>query len=390
MAVTISQSPQAATPSDNPILWVFSSDQTAQANFKYRVTVYINSNVHSAHDIVPEFGIYAKFDASEIASALCSSAVLIAPYATIDAGNYLYVHIVVTEYYGTPATPQASATATQVLAFKARLSNNGFVQYNLNNYQQQSGLGRWLTQCPEHMVGDDDIMWLTCLTGGGNKSLRTTLYDVGGNVVATNTTSTDSYSAIPLAQFQVDPNALMTRHGFTSGDIAQTHYYTVDFGTGSNWVRETIYIDRTCTDAADVMRVYFLAHLGSLELFRFTKLRRDNMSIERNEYQAPFGNWSGTSFNFNMIDGEKKGYLSSYATQVSLASDWISEALQNWLAYNLLPSPIQLIRQGATAIIFRVKCTDGGTQIHNEKSDNPLHQQVVNFDKSETAHTQLL
>ena len=65
MAVTIQQVPQLYTPSDSPIMWRFSSNQTGQANFSFLVEVYIDAVLDSRHIIFPEVGIYAHFDASE-------------------------------------------------------------------------------------------------------------------------------------------------------------------------------------------------------------------------------------------------------------------------------------------------------------------------------------
>jgi hypothetical protein len=387
MAVVIDQSPQSHTPSDNPIVWVFRSDQTTQANFYFGVTVYINGGVHSFHEIVPEQGIYGKFDASEIVNALTTHPALFAPIGTIAAGNNVSVHILVQEYYGTPPGPNASATSATIIAFKARLSNNGFVSYTVNDYLPSVGLGRWLTQCPEHLVGVNDTMWLTVITEGGNKVRRATLFDVNGTQIATHTTATVDYSAIPIAQLRVDPLALVAIHGFTTSEINQTHSYTVEFGASPNFVQERIYIDRSCNDTATQI-VYFLAHLGSIELFRFTKLRRDNMSVERKEFQRPFGAWDGTAFTFNKTRGESVAYMGTYKTQIRVASDWISEALQKWLVYNLLPSPLTLVGDGTDNL--RCKVTDAGSEVHNQKADNPLYQQLVNVELSQTAHSQIL
>ncbi len=87
MAISIHQTPDTYTPSDNPVVWTFSSDKTAEDNFVYLVEVYIN-NVQVATELVfPDSGIYGRFDAS----AYCSNAVgtpTISSDLVTDANNY--------------------------------------------------------------------------------------------------------------------------------------------------------------------------------------------------------------------------------------------------------------------------------------------------------------
>jgi hypothetical protein len=65
MAISFFQEPQLFTPATNPIIWVFSSDQTGQANFSYKVELIINGALFGTYELYPMFDTYAKFDASE-------------------------------------------------------------------------------------------------------------------------------------------------------------------------------------------------------------------------------------------------------------------------------------------------------------------------------------
>jgi hypothetical protein len=386
MAVTITQSPQAYTPSDNPVTWVFTSNQTGQANFYFGVTVYVNAQVHSFHEVVPESGAYAKFDASDIVRDRCTAPTIFPDIAVVDAGNNCTVYIIVQEYFGTPPSVQAGATSATVTCWKARLDNRTWNAYQLNNYLPSQSRSRWLTQCPEHLVGQGDLMWLCVITQRATDyRLRATLYDVNGSQIATNTTSAVNYAAIPIAQFRVDPNALMVRHGFSLADIEDTHYYTVEFGKNSAWAQETIYIDRTCLNVP-AQEVHFLTRIGSIEQFRFTKLRTDNMTVSRVSYEKAFGSWAGTSFVYNNSSGQQLAYISAYDTTIRVTSDWISEALQKWLVYNLLTSPLTLLYEDTQ----RVTVEDQGAEIHNEAKNDPLFQQFVQLKLSAKNYSPLL
>ena len=73
MAIIIQQEPDFFTSASNPVIYTFESDETAQANFSYIVELYIDGALHSTHQVFQQSGIYAKFNASEIARGLLSS-----------------------------------------------------------------------------------------------------------------------------------------------------------------------------------------------------------------------------------------------------------------------------------------------------------------------------
>ena len=120
MAITIHDTPQTYTPSDNPVVWTFSSNQTAQNNFAYLVDVYINDTLVAESELIfPEDGIYARFDATNFASNNCDQPSLITGALVGNADNYCQVKIRVWEYYGTTPTKQASQTTSNIYAWKA-------------------------------------------------------------------------------------------------------------------------------------------------------------------------------------------------------------------------------------------------------------------------------
>ena len=115
MAVTINQSPSTDfLLSGNPVIWVFSSDQTAQPNFSYYVEVYVDAVLNSSHQVFPESGIYGKFDASQIAESELTAPQYPTDINGIDAG-FNRINIKVYERYGTTPTLQASSTSNACL-----------------------------------------------------------------------------------------------------------------------------------------------------------------------------------------------------------------------------------------------------------------------------------
>jgi hypothetical protein len=104
MAITFHTQPQVFTPGSNPVVWTFSSDETGQENFSYIVEVYVNTVFHSTHQVFPQNGIYAKFNASEIARGLLSSPLLLdGTLVTLYESAFDIIEITVYEQYGDTA-----------------------------------------------------------------------------------------------------------------------------------------------------------------------------------------------------------------------------------------------------------------------------------------------
>ena len=145
MAVTFHQTPDTYTPSDNPVLWTFSSNQTAQPNFAYLVKVYINDTLVANELRFPQNGIYSRFDARDYTSDNCASPA-ISEDIIVDANNYCTVRITVTERYGDPVADGASTAETNITAFKARFNDWDFIDWTASDYiyGTDSMLHRWV------------------------------------------------------------------------------------------------------------------------------------------------------------------------------------------------------------------------------------------------------
>ena len=66
MAVTITNSPQDWTTASNPVVFEFSSTETAQDSFSFMIELQVNGSVHSYHQVFPESANFGKFDCSAI------------------------------------------------------------------------------------------------------------------------------------------------------------------------------------------------------------------------------------------------------------------------------------------------------------------------------------
>lgn len=356
MAVTIHQTPDDYTPSDNPVVWTFSSDQTAQANFVYAVKVYIN-NVQVATELVfPDNGIYARFDASGYTSNNCNTPT-IGTSLLADAENNCLVKITIVERYGNPRADGASTAGTNIVCWKAKMFDEDFIDWDSSNYIYNNP-GTWLTNYPETpKVRETDegirLMFINNLTSITN--FKVELFDADGVSIVSDTlnfTATSYYLLI----CNVSPSVIIASAlAITANDFAAASYYEVSSDTLAGLPVQRIDIDRSLVYDT-YKRFHFLAQWGSIESYSFALVTRESGNVESFGYRQGFGQWSGSSFVFSKEQGLNIDYAKTIDRKMVCVSDWLSQAFQNWAIFNLYGSP--LIYEESGALMIQRACTN--------------------------------
>tara|TARA_R110000764_G_scaffold16767_1_gene46574 strand:+ start:7671 stop:8819 length:1149 start_codon:yes stop_codon:yes gene_type:complete len=352
MAITITQSPQIITPSDNPITWVFQSDQTAQVNFYFMVEVQIaNPTTFVAverHKIFPESGSFAHFDASSITER----------YANVNSfdssQSLLSVKIVLTEYYN--GSVGASATSSSALFWKARLKKKDFVNYNYTDYFLNTvGSVKFLTFEPRGTakVKQADLFYLSILTNGNAVDFSINTYQANGTLVD-NVILSGIGSGLNYFTLWCGVNTLINFNGV---DFTNATYYTIEVsnGVGSSEVFR-IDLDTTCLYSTST-RLHFLNTLGSIDSYTFGLLTREKTEVKSFGYERQFGNFnSSNDFVYDVKDGTVIDFLKTSSKSLEVTSDWMKENVQNWLSKELYMSPIVWTEENAE--LYRCKVTN--------------------------------
>lgn len=327
MAVTISSTPKQFSPSDNPLTFRFTSTQTAQANFSYIVETYLD-NVKVGEDrVFPESSTYAHYDCSPIVLSLMP----LPSYKTAlwqDAGITGELHVKVYENYGTPPVNQASATSATIDIFKAGLSDEDWEVFDaptdwknllfLTNFPRDQ---RW-----EVLRGVD--FYLNMITDA-SKQLEIKLYD-SNNTILDTYTDTQNYV---IAQLNLNSDLLTSTAGFSSGDIADASYYTVQIGTS-----EIITIHFFEDDCNQPNTLMWLNDYGAYDSFIFSHNLEVQGNVTDRKFTKQFGEWSGTNFNYDSANSGEQRVGTSTKKQGTIYTDWITQEQQNWLV-ELYSSP---------------------------------------------------
>lgn len=371
MAITITQSPQIITPSDNPVTWVFESDQTAQVNFYFIVEVQIANPTTFAtierHKIFPESGNVAHFDASSITER----------YAVVNDKQLNQVlpqvRINIIEHYNGSAG--ASALSSSAIIFKARLKKRNFVNYDYTDYLLDAvGSVKFLTLEPRGTVKvkQDDLKYLSMLSNGSVITFSFKTYTSAGVLIDTQNLNSGTDSFITLSV------GIQTLIDDYSVDFTNATYYTISAtnGIGTSEVFR-IDLDTSCIYST-ATRVHFLNTLGGIDSYTFGLLTREKTEVESFGYERQFGNFNNSNaFVYDVKQGTVIDFLKTSSKSLEVTSDWMKENVQNWLSKELYMSPIVWTQEDAE--LYRCKVTNKSYDKKIQETDM-LFQEVAKIE----------
>lgn len=343
MAITINQEPQLASPANNPLVFTFSSDNTTEANFSYVIEVYVNGGLHSTHKVFPESGANSRFDCSEVMRSVVRSL-----NPVVNAINYNYdstwssYYITVYESYGDPIEIHASATSSTLNAFNGALRHIDFISWDYGLYDPYLTDGAlMLTSFPrgeKYIVGMLDRTFVSVLnTTESSLDLFVDLYDITGTLIASDTAAIDNYF---ITSIDASPDSLINNMSFTIGNFEDCYFYEVytSVTLGYSTERFRIYMDHSCERFTNY-RLHWLNKFGAWDSFSFNLLSQESTDISSTQYKREKGIWKGDNFQYNRNRGEVMTVSKSSIDKMILNSDWMKEAVQNWLVRELSESP---------------------------------------------------
>ena len=374
MAVTIHTSPQLYTPSDNPITWVFSSDETAEANFSYLVELYINGVLDSRHLVFPERGARSHFDASERMKAFTPSAQLNTSLVN-DASNISTVYIKVIERYGTPPTNQANATSSTVNSFKACLSDSEFSVWDYTDY-----LTSFFTDYDRdnlNLYNSNVRQYYQFLTNNRNNlALSYQRFDASGVAIGAVVTTAIA-NTIKIAQFNVRTLTSI----WSLNNVAYIELKVIDTALVTD-ISEVLRLNIVTPDTCYLdTYLIWLNKFGAFDQYMFLHNLISRTEIQKLEYQSQFGQWVGTDFVYSTATSGNKSYVKTMQDSGSIVSDWISEVVQSYIV-KLYESPYVVIQIGLTTY-YQIVVNNSSYEIKQEKYEE-LFNEIIEFSRSNT------
>jgi len=404
MAITISQNPQPFWPICNDVTWVFSSDETAQANFSFIVEVYLNASLLSTHEVYPENGIFGKFNISQIGRAVVTSNY--PEEADLTIGNlndgdtwYLKVY----DKYGTPAATQLGSVATsstrQFLNGAFRFGDATTGDWDYQDYDIDTG-GKsdlFLTDFPrdrKDLVAYIEYKYLSIINSGGdNLTGYVYLYDISGSVITSATWIGTLGTGLVTPFINVSPINLVGGTSLVQSDFDDCYYYTIQLKQTSTPGKASeiykIYFDQSCS-AYSRRRLHWLNKYGAWDSFTFTLLSEDTSDITSNNYSRVTGRWNvSNNYEYSLSDGHQMTQSKFMQDKLILNSDWIHEDVQQWLVRELYESPrVYLQNDFGSSVLEPVNVTNANYVLKQRRKAG-LIQELVQINRTYTKISQL-
>lgn len=392
MAVTIYNQPQAIAPAGNPLVFTFSSDQTAQDNFSFIVELYIDSSLVLTQQVFRQFNALSRIDVSQAVEAYIRNSVPTTSLELNATDSMVTYAIIVYEKYGDPPITQASATSTTLKAFNGALEYAEWINFDYSIYDpNQTQDAVFLTYFPttsRALCGMQENFYLGYFEQSGVVPvlLNVFLLDIQGNTIASDSLSITSSDFNIL---NVGPQVIIANSSITQIDFDDCFKYEVAIDvSGVSFVGPfTIYMDTDCK-RYETYRLHWLNKLGCWDSFTFGLVSTQSATVESFGYQRDSGVWSGNSYTYPLYSGQKVNYAKTKDKQLVLNSDWISQEVQNWLVESLYDSPIVYLEQNNGTEFEPVKVTNSTYQLKTRRRDGLLQEQVT-IDRTYTYRSQL-
>ena len=332
MAVTIHSSPQLYTPSDNPIVWRFSSNNTANANFSYLVELYVSGSLTGTHQVYPEVGIYSHFDASDVVKTMLSIPEINQATFTADALNNREAYVIVKEYFGSTPAVGSTTTSSTINVWKSRLDNKEFSNFDYTDWRGNGA--RFLTDMPNDTLVREGNNYLVSLITDYTAYITVKLYNSGGTLLDT---ISEEFTNV-VTQFNLNTDVLDSAFTSTTEYI---EYYVIDSATDLLISEiKRFYINRTCQNG---FPLYWINKYGGFDTFDFSFNAIYSSEITSKTYEKQFGEWVNNVYTFDASNSGVLSYFKSASDSIQLISNYINQTTQNWLVSTCYLSPVVYI-----------------------------------------------
>jgi len=391
MAITIYDEPQLIAPAGNPLVFTFSSDQTAQPNFSFIVEVYIDGQLRLTQEVFRQFNTLGRIDVCEAVQSVVANPEITTAIEYNATNSMVEYYIKVYEKYGSTPTIQDDDTSATLLAFNGALEYREWVNFNYDDYDPwQTNFAKFLTYFPRSkraLCGMEENFYLGYFeqTGAQTATLVVNLFDISGNNIAFGSYNITESEFVIL---NVGPQVIIDNTAINQVDFDDCYYYTVyveltDIATETF----TIYMDLDCK-RYDTYRLHWLNKLGSFDSFTFSLVSTEAANVQSYGYQRDPGVWDDTSYTYPLYAGQAINFAKTKTETLTLNSDWINQDIQQWLVKSLYDSPLVYLERENGTEFEPVKVTNSNYTLKQRRRDG-LIQETVNIDRTFTYRSQL-
>jgi hypothetical protein len=362
MAVTFIQQPDLFVSGFDPIIYLASSSQTTQTNFRYRIQI-----LDASANVITELrkpAYYADgtvdLDAHRIIENYLSYDMtnLIAGSVGFKTGVNVYkkFKVNIREEYGTVISGYASAESSYTYAINSAQTYLNQINSPIDDLVYKGiplTYGTFLTNQPSTIdirVGDSYELGFLNYATNGTHHMRVKTYDESGTLLKNSTfnntwvaDATDKEHFLSVLCGAGNLNSWSVDSGSAQPLIADgVAKYEVMFENSTNTLVSntlTFRIDRECTRDGNYNRLFWLNPLGRIDAFNFTQIADDNISVQSSNYNRLQGTRTSSAITYNTYSHERSNFFNSSKQRYTLNSGYIDTATSVWLK-ELVQSPL--------------------------------------------------
>lgn len=359
MAITIQQQPVPLQPAFNEAVFIVSSNNVAQDNFKFVCDIYVGG-VKVDRLIVPPHPTHltAFFNVAKVLEGRISKDIAITDDRVMEnANSYIAYTCKFGEAYGTTGTtvyPDLTVAAAKYL-WNGILDYPDQCAFSSGDYISTGASSQFLTNKPSSGdIFNDDYAWLyfndfNLIAYQIKYRLYPSPNFLGSTYTLSNAAPTKRFLRVPAGIMNINAMHAGQWVGspavFTYSDSFPNSYYSIHLTNlaGAQISEEYFFkIANNCSQY-EKRTFVFLNKLGGYDTFSFTLVSKDSIEIERSNYKKNLGSYSGANaFNYAISDRAVSQFNTKVKDKFTVKSDWISEAQMIWLE-ELLTSPDVLL-----------------------------------------------
>jgi hypothetical protein len=387
--ITSHQEPNKYTPAYNENLFVVSSDNTSQDNFKYVLDVYRNGVFAKQLSRSPHYDTGSGyFDIQRIIETFVTfDFALTSFYGVFSCGNSIEK---ITAKFGEQYGPSSGVTtypnllnSSDYYVFPAAIPTREFPAFDYSVYTADTP-GRFLTS-----KFDDDNEFTIY---EDQKDFLNIIQDSSGDVNYVRVqTFTSSNVLIQTVKIQNTFNTLTDKsHRFLrilsgynmnnidSGELISgaqpilhstvAYYRMATYDAADNQTSELyrFNIDRECTPYTQY-DIFFLNKYGAFDSMRFDRVTTKKKTGERVTYKKTTGTIDATSWGLNVSDVAVAEYYNKQNDDWTLRTNWLTDQQQIWLE-ELIFSPNVYVVLNGEIVPITVKNTEWKEKTHRTDS----------------------
>jgi hypothetical protein len=379
MAITINSTPEAYPSAHDDLYFVVTSNNYAQAGFKYVFDILISGTLVTRIKLFPDPATTKGiFNAGSVVRSYLNG--YFKPNATTTAfaytGNDLYINYEIRfgeDYGGTTYTNLASGNYR---AFN--FVNPVFRDWTTSYYQPK--INTWLTG--RDVTKGEVTMTERLFAGFMNTAATTTnltltvqKYRESGATDGSSATG-NSVACSAFVLFDLSPAAINTYLG-SSLINAATYQYGVRVNYGGNQSPE-FRVKLVCNPRWTPVSIHFLNKLGGYDTFAFRMVNRREGNAEKKSYEQLGWQYNAGSMtrydSYKRINAGNNTFAVNETVQFKLTSDYINETDYLWLK-DLITSPEVYYEDGGYYYPVSIKTT-------NWAEKKRIADKMFNFDLS--------